>query len=187
MVFPGCKSSPEFEIMKEREAISNAIKKHSIDADSVLSKALVYLESGNITQADIIIGDLIWYYKDREDSLSIQKAYDLADKIGEIKSKLNNYDSNTYISNSSTYNKYYVNKDVTFAATTEENYDILMNCVLTGDMASVERMVDNGQVKYLHKNDIVFLVKTKFKCFIVRLEGSPDLYYVVGEHLTVYK
>jgi hypothetical protein len=182
----GCTHSPEYKIMKEREAISFAIKVHKIDADSVLSKASAYMESGYITLADIIIGDLIWYYKNPKDSLSIMKAYELRNEINKIRGNVFNNNSKTNISKSTTDNKYYVNRDVIFAATTENNFDILMNCVQSGDRVAAGRMVDNGQVIYLYKNDIVYLVKPKFKCYIVRPEGSTNNYYVVGENLTKY-
>jgi hypothetical protein len=83
---------------------------------------------------------------------------------------------NTKPSSTPTYsNKYFVNTDVIFAGTSESNYNTMMNCIVSGDQKAVGTMVLNGQVKYLYKNDIVYLVKAKFKYFIVRPEGSTEI------------
>jgi hypothetical protein len=92
---------------------------------------------------------------------------------------------NTKPSSTPTYsNKYVVNTEVIFAATSETNYNTMMNCIVSGDQQAVGEMVNNGQVKYLYKGNVVYLVTAKFKYFIVRPEGSTEMLYVVGEQLT---
>ena len=98
----------------------------------------------------------------------------------------NNIHSITTIkSNETSYsNKYIVNADVIFAATNEANFNTMMNCIISGDRQAIGTMVLNGQVKYLYKNDVVYLVTPKFKYYIVRPEGTTEMLYVVGEQLT---
>ena len=79
--------------------------------------------------------------------------------------------------------KYVVKKETIFAATSETSFDLMMNCVSNGDKQALLEMVINGQLRYLYKNDIVYLVKAKFKYYIVRSEGSTELLYVVSELL----
>jgi hypothetical protein len=86
--------------------------------------------------------------------------------------------------NSNSTGKYVVNKDVIFAATSEANYNLMMNCLVSGDRQAVERMVLTSQIKYLHRYDVVYLVTPKFKYYIVRPEGSTETLYVDSELLT---
>ena len=67
--------------------------------------------------------------------------------------------------------RYIVKKEVILAATSEANFDLLMNCLINGDKDALKEMINNKQLVYLYRNDVVFLVEPKFKCFIVRKEG----------------
>jgi hypothetical protein len=88
-------------------------------------------------------------------------------------------------SNESTFsNKYVVNADVIFAATNEPNFNTMLNCIVSKDQEAIGKMVLYGQVKYLYRNNVVYLVTPKFKYYIVRPEGSNEMLYVVGEQLT---
>lgn len=80
-------------------------------------------------------------------------------------------------------NRYVVNAEVIFAATSEANFNTMMNCIVSEDQEAVGKMVLNGQVKYLYRNNVVYLVTPKFKYYIVRPEGSTELLYVVAEQL----
>lgn len=81
--------------------------------------------------------------------------------------------------------RYVVNADVVFAATSEANFNTLMNCVTSKDLKAIEQMVLYGQVKYLYKNDVVYLVKgTLLKYCIVRPEGSTESLYVICEQIS---
>ena len=107
----------------------------------------------------------------------------LFSKIGDCSGPSNN--STSTEDNSTKFsNKYVVNADVIFAATSEANYSTMMNCVTSGDKQAIEKMVLYGQVKYLYRNDVVYLVSAKWKYFIIRPEGSTEMLYVVGEQLT---
>jgi hypothetical protein len=77
----------------------------------------------------------------------------------------------------------YVVKDDIWAATSEASFDLMMNCLISGDKQALQVMISNGQLLYLHRNDVVFLVKAKFSYSIVRQEGSTELLYIVGEQL----
>ena len=81
-------------------------------------------------------------------------------------------------------NRYVVNADAIFAATSEANFNTMMNCIVSGDQQAIGGMVLEGKVKYLYKNNVVYLVTPKFKYYIVRPEHSSELLYVVGEQLT---
>ena len=86
---------------------------------------------------------------------------------------------------STSVGRYIVNTDVIFAATSEANFKTLMNCITSNDREAVNKMVFYGQVKYLYKNDVVFLVKsTLLRYCIVRPEGSTEYLYVVCEQIT---
>jgi hypothetical protein len=85
---------------------------------------------------------------------------------------------------SSYSNKYFVNKEVIFAGTSENNFDLLFNCLTSGDKQAIQRMINYGQIKYLYKNDVVYLVKAKMLRYIVRTEGSTELLYVPSELIT---
>ncbi|HUW93391.1 MAG TPA: zinc ribbon domain-containing protein [Bacteroidales bacterium] len=88
------------------------------------------------------------------------------------------------ITDTGSINKYFVNEDVIFAATNEANYKMLMNCITSRDMQAIELMVATGQVKYLYRNDIVYLVKGGILNCIVRPEGSMQNLYVICEQIT---
>jgi hypothetical protein len=79
-----------------------------------------------------------------------------------------------------------INKSDVFAATSKANFDMLFNCLANGDKQAVESMVLNGQVKFLHQNDVLYLVSTKLfggYC-IIRPEGSTEELYVNIEAIT---
>jgi DNA-directed RNA polymerase subunit RPC12/RpoP len=80
--------------------------------------------------------------------------------------------------------KYIINTDVTFAGTSKENFDMMINCVSNNDMQALEVMVLSGQIKYLHKNDVVYLVKSRLTYAIVRPTGSTEQLYVNIEFIT---
>lgn len=100
------------------------------------------------------------------------------DKIWNLKER---YPGATENSSTNYSNKYKVNADVIFAATSEINFNTMMNCIVSEDQNAIGQMVNNGQVKYLYRNDIVYLVTAKWKYFAIRPEGSTEILYVVGE------
>jgi hypothetical protein len=178
----GCGTSKSKELNKrleERHALSDSISNHSIDVGKVLNKAEAYLNSGYVTDADMIITDLLFYYKNLKDSVLTNKLVAISARI----SKVNNLTVRENINNSGLSNKYVVNADVIFAATSEGDFNIMMNCITSGDRQALGTMVANRQVKYLYRNDVVFLVTPKWKYYLVRPEGSSETLYVVGEQL----
>jgi len=80
--------------------------------------------------------------------------------------------------------RYIINRDVIFAGTSKENFDMMINCASNKDMQALELMVLSGQIKYLHKNDVVYLVKSRLSYCIVRPEGSTEELYVNTESIT---
>lgn len=81
-------------------------------------------------------------------------------------------------------NRYFVNTEVILAATSKENYEKLWNYITNGDRKAIGMMVISGQVKYLFKNDIVYLVKGGTLDCIVRPENSTEELYVACEQIT---
>ncbi len=84
---------------------------------------------------------------------------------------------------SSNGNKYVVKEEVIYAATSDASFDLLMNCISSGDKKTAQVMINNGQLIYLYRNDVVFLVKPTFSYYILRREGSTELLYVISELL----
>ncbi len=107
------------------------------------------------------------------------------------KENSSNYSSPVYKGNaeneinsySSSSNRYVVKEEIIFAATSKTSFDLMGNCLVEGDKQALQTMLLNGQLKYLYRNDVVFLVEPKFSYYIVRQEGSTELLYVVSELL----
>ena len=112
-------------------------------------------------------------------------------KVNIEKENSSNYSSPVYKGNaeneinsySSSSNRYVVKEEIIFAATSKTSFDLMGNCLVDGDKQALQTMLLNGQLKYLYRNDVVFLVEPKFSYYIVRQEGSTELLYVVSELL----
>jgi uncharacterized protein YgiM (DUF1202 family) len=85
--------------------------------------------------------------------------------------------------NLSNGNRYVVKDDEILAATSKANFNLMMNCVIDKDAQALQTMFLQGQLIILHKNDVVYLVKPTFNYYIVRLEGSTELLYVIDEQI----
>ena len=84
-------------------------------------------------------------------------------------------------------NRFYVNRDVIFVATSKESFDIMIDCVNTGDKKALDKMLMNGDLKYLYKNDIVYVHSVRIGYCIIRLEGSTEKLWVNTEVITQKK
>lgn len=91
-----------------------------------------------------------------------------------------NMESKPYSSSS---NGYIVKNEAIWAATSQASFDLMMNCLISGDKEALKVMINNGQLIYLHRNDVVFVVKVKLGYSIVRQEGSTELLYVDNEFI----
>lgn len=125
--------------------------------------------AGIITFLIIVIPLLLW------DSF---KSSDFSKSSKEnTKDIINSSTNNPAKPYSSSSNEYVVKDDI-WAATSEASFDLMMDCLISGDKQALQVMLNNGQLIYLHRNDVVFLVEAKFKCYIVKQEGSTELLYV---------
>jgi hypothetical protein len=96
-----------------------------------------------------------------------------------------NHSSTTIESRSDSYTgRYIVNKEVIYAATSPTAFDMMMNCVLTNDKATLTKMISSGDLLYLRQGDAVLLYEARMNYFVVRREGSTELLYVLSELLT---
>ena len=98
--------------------------------------------------------------------------------------KSDNYVSERENSSSSNiYDKYVVNEEVILASTSKESSDMLTHCLVDGDKEAIKEMINNNQLLYLYRNNVVLLVEPKLTYSIVRKEGSTKLLYVNREFL----
>lgn len=116
----------------------------------------------------------------KEDHIRWSKYLSITNKDNIEQESKPNQESKPYSSSS---NGYIVKNDAIWAATSQANFDLMMNCLINGDKEALKEMINNGQLIYLHRNDVVFVVKVKFLYSIVRQEGSTELLYVDNDFL----
>jgi len=182
VILSECNPANSRKSSKSNLAQEDSAKANLIDPELLFKRAESFYKANRLSDADKTLTQIVIYYERPQDSLISFKALRFLKKVQDAIAYNKYMGENDKTENSTL--KYVVNTDIIFAATSEANYDLMINCIVSGDKQAVGTMVQNGQVKYLYKNTVVYLVKAKFKCYVVRPEGSTELVYVVGEQLS---
>ena len=164
---------------KESTQKADSLKLKLINPDTLLVRAKAFFNSGKLKTAETTLKQIIFYYPDKKDSVTVINALKLLTRVQRaIKAQELQKSPGKEISTQSTLgNLYTVIVEAAFAATSEANYKIMWNCITNGDKEAIQNMVLNGQVVYLYKGDQVYIVKPGIMSCTVRKKGSTIVLY----------